>query len=192
MSSLADVGSPFIGKKVKLRALEEEDLSEIMKYWNTFETRIGLGTFIPESSHQREEWIKKMFQEREEGSGYTFTILNKETEEFLGTCSLRRINKVSKTAFLSVAIHNPANHNKGYGTDTVKLLLKIGFDVLNLHRIELHVYDFLKSAIHIYKKLGFKEVGRRRKASYILGEYRDDIVMDILEEEYRSLNLKNV
>ena len=66
--------------------------------------------------------------------------------------------------------------------------MKIGFDVLNLHRIELHVYDFLESGRHIYKKLGFKETGVRRKASFVAGRYVDDLVMDILEEEYRKLN----
>ena len=64
-------------------------------------------------------------------------------------------------------------------------MLLIGFDVLNLHRIELHVYEFLERAIHVYEKLGFKKSGVRREASYIAGEYRNDLVMDILEKEYK-------
>ena len=180
--------SPYIGNLVELRSLEESDLSLIMKHWNTFESRIGRGRFIPESSEQRKEWIKEKNKEQSEGSGYTFTIVAKETKQFLGTCSLHKVNQVSRTAFLSVSIYNPEDHGKGYGTDTVSCLLKIGFNVLNLHRIELHVYEFLESARHIYTKLGFKEVGVRRKASYIMGEYRDDLVMDILVDEYREIS----
>ena len=179
--------SPFIGERVKLRAVESSDLSDIMKYWNIYEVRIGLGRFVPESQIQREEWIKKITKENQEGNSYTFTIIEKQTEEFLGYCALRSINKVSRNASLSVAILNQEYHDKGYGTDTVKLLLRIGFDVINLHRVELHVFEFLKSGIHVYEKVGFKHVGTRRKSSFINGRYYDDLVMDILVDEYREL-----
>jgi len=183
---MSDKSSPFIGEKVKLRELELTDIPSIMQHWNTYETRIGLGRYIPESVKGREEWVKKTHEEAKQGSGYTFAIIQKETDEFLGTCSLKRINRISRGESLSIAIHNPENHDKGYGTDSVKLLLEIGFDVLNLHRIELHVFDFLERAIHIYKKLGFQKVGVRRESSFIAGEYRDDLIMDILEREYRK------
>ncbi|OLS29648.1 MAG: hypothetical protein HeimAB125_21730, partial [Candidatus Heimdallarchaeota archaeon AB_125] len=49
MSSEIDFKSPFIGGKVKLRAVEMDDLDDIMEHWNTFEMRIGLGRYIPES-----------------------------------------------------------------------------------------------------------------------------------------------
>ena len=179
--------SPFIGDKVSLRAIELDDLSDIMKFWNIYEVRIGLGRFIPESKDQREEWIKKITKENQEGRSYTFAIIEKENEEFLGYGALRSINNVSRNASLSVVILNKEYHNKGYGTDTVKLLLKIGFDIINLHRIELHVFEFLKSGIHVYEKVGFKHVGTRRKSSYINGQYYDDLVMDILVDEYREL-----
>lgn len=188
MPSFEISDSPFEGKQVKLRALELTDLPQIMKHWNTYETRIGLGRYIPESIEQREEWIKKVTKENQSGKSYTFTIIDKQTEEFLGTCALQRINPVSRNASLSVVILNPENQNKGFGTDTVNSLLKIGFDVLNLHRIELHVFEFLKSGIHVYEKAGFKKTGVRRKSSFIAGKYYDDIIMDILEEEYREMN----
>ncbi len=185
-SSLYD--SPFIGKKVKLRAIEQSDLKDIMKFWNTYEIRIGLGRFIPESQERREEWIKKITKENQEGKSYTFAVIEKQTDEFLGYCALKSISKVSRNASLSVVILNQEYHNKGYGTDTVRLLLKIGFDIINLHRIELHVFEFLKSGIHIYEKVGFKHVGTRRKSSFINGKYYDDLVMDILVDEYRELH----
>jgi len=124
----------------------------------------------------------------QKGEAYNFAIIKKETDKFLGIAALKRVNNVSRTAFMSVAIYNPENQGKGFGTDAARCIMKIGFDVLNLHRLELHVYDFLESGRHIYKKLGFKETGVRRKSSFVAGGYVDDLVMDILEEEYRELN----
>jgi len=186
MSSKINKLSPYIGEKVYLRALEMSDLDSIMEHWNTYESRIGLGRYIPNSRTDRQEWIRKNVEDMKQQYSFTFAIINKENEEFLGVCALKRVDKINKNAFMSVAIYNPKNHGKGFGTDTVKCLLNIGFDTLNLHRIELHVYDFLKSAIHVYEKLGFKHTGTRRKASYIAGMYVDDLIMDIIEHEYRE------
>lgn len=55
------------------------------------------------------------------------------------------------------------NRNKGYGTETLKLLISYGFDYLNLNNIMLSVYSFNGNAISCYKKVGFKEIGRRRE-----------------------------
>lgn len=188
MTSIYDISTPFIGDKVLLRAIEISDLQDIMKYWNSYETRVSLGKFVPSSISEREDWIKEVDKEAKNGTGYTFAIVHKDTKEFLGTIALKRINMINRGASLSVSIHNPSNHNKGYGTDAVRCILKIGFNFLNLHRIELHVYEFTENAVHVYEKLGFKKVGIRREASFIIGKYRNDLVMDILEREYRELN----
>ena len=184
MDDLIAKSSPFIGDKVILRVLEHSDIDSIMKHWNTYESRIGRGRFIPESRLKREEWIEQTTKEAKQGKGFTFAIIDKITDQFLGECSLKKINAINRGAFLSISIYNPGDHDKGYGTDAVKCLLGFGFDILNLHRIELHVYEFLERAIHVYEKLGFKKVGVRREASFVAGEYKNDFVMDMLKREY--------
>ncbi len=186
MSSEINKESPFIGSKVILRSIELSDLDAIMEHWNTYEMRIGMGRYIPHSRTEREEWIKKTHEEMKKQESYSFAVIEKDTEEFLGVGALRKVNNINRSASMSVAIYNLENHGKGFGTDAVKCFLKIGFNVLNLHRIELHVYEFLESGRHVYEKLGFKEVGVRRKASFIAGRYVDDLIMDILEDEFRE------
>jgi RimJ/RimL family protein N-acetyltransferase len=44
-------------------------------------------------------------------------------------------------------------------------------------RIELFVYAHNTAAIHLYKKYGFEEEGRLRRAIYQNGEYIDDLIM---------------
>lgn len=184
IQSLKD--SPFIGKKTLLRPIESSDLDNIMEHWNNYEMRLGMGSYIPNSKKEREEWIKKVDEDMKNQLSYTFAVVEKDTNEFLGVTALKRVDKTNKSAFLSIAIYNPENHGKEFGSDAVECILKIGFKILNLHRIELHVYEFLKTAIHVYEKLGFKHVGVRRKASFIAGRYVDDLIMDILEVEFRE------
>jgi len=52
-----------------------------------------------------------------------------------------------------------------------------------IHKI---VYDFNIPAIKLYKKVGFIEEGRKRKAHFVNGEYHDLIIMGILNEEWKE------
>ena len=54
--------------------------------------------------------------------------------------------------------------DKGYGQDATKLLLDYGVNLLNLNSIMLGTFSFNERAINCYKKVGFKEIGRRRQA----------------------------
>ena len=79
MTSIQHKKSPFIGEKVLLRAIELTDVPLMMEYWNTYETRIGLGVFIPDSSQRREEWVKEITEKRKKGESFIFAIINKKT-----------------------------------------------------------------------------------------------------------------
>jgi RimJ/RimL family protein N-acetyltransferase len=87
---------------------------------------------------------------------------------------------------LGIAIHRKDLWGKGYGTDAVKTLCTIGFDVLNLHRIELEYFEGNTRGANTYPKLGFKEIGRRREGRFLNGRYIDVILMDLLRREFKE------
>jgi len=68
----------------------------------------------------------------------------------------------------------------------MELLVKYGFNTLNMNRIELSVYDFNIRAFSTYQKVGFLEEGRKRQARYHNGKYQDEIIMAILREDWEK------
>ena len=75
---------------------------------------------------------------------------------------------------------------KGYGTDSIKALLKYLFFKRKAHKVELEVVRENEAAVLCYKKCGFVEEGIRRKKYYYKGEYLDTIVMGLLKEEFKA------
>jgi RimJ/RimL family protein N-acetyltransferase len=65
-------------------------------------------------------------------------------------------------------------------------LLDYAFYELNLHRISLKVYSMNEKAIHLYKKLGFKEEGVSREVLFREGKWHDLIHMGVLSGEYSN------
>ena len=175
----------YYGDKVHLRALEMDDLDIILKYWNNVEIRRYLGSLLPMSRSAEKEWLERATKSDPWKDGeIILAIEDKKTQEFLGTASLFDISKHSRAAEFGIAIHNPENLGKGYGTDTTKVILWIGFHVLGLNNIYLYALSNNSRAIRAYEKAGFKKIGAFRKRMFSMGKFEDLLAMDILQEEF--------
>jgi RimJ/RimL family protein N-acetyltransferase len=65
-------------------------------------------------------------------------------------------------------------------------MMRYGFAEMGLHRIELAVFAYNTRAQALYRSLGFTEEGRRREVVLHDGIFHDEIVMSILEDEWRT------
>ncbi|MEA2089520.1 MAG: GNAT family protein [Thermoproteota archaeon] len=174
------------GKRVRLRSFELSDLEEIMKHWNKMELRnfVGSADRGPVARNDEEEWIRSTWKQRQERKAFHFAIETIADNKLIGGTGLFSIDWTSRSAMVGISIYNPEYWGKGYGQESMNLILGFAFRNLNLNRVELDTFGFNKRAQKCYLKVGFKEVGRRRKARFIDGRYHDDIIMDILKEEW--------
>ena len=88
-------------------------------------------------------------------SDIIFSVLKKESLEVIGSCGLYDIDFISKRGQLNIIIGDVKSHNNGYGTDTVKTLIKYGFHRLGLNSIQLGLHAENLKALKAYKKAGF-------------------------------------
>lgn len=83
-------------------------------------------------------------------------------------------------------IGDKACWNKGYGTQALRLILHHGFETLNLHRLNLRVYEDNPGAIRAYEKAGFVREGRLRDGEFSEGCYKAVLLMSVLRPEWRQ------
>lgn len=183
----------LIGDKIYLspKNAKTEDTEKFTIWLNDFKTTdyIGKSNQIVTLDGEQ-KYLEEHLNDRA-----TFLIVESENDNMIGTVGLEKINDIDRTGTLGIFIGDEGARNKGYGTEAINLVLDYGFNYLNLNNIKLDVLEFNERAIACYKKCGFKEYGRRRKANYINGKYYDRISMDILKEEfsYRSyIRNKNI
>ena len=179
----------LVGEHIYLSPISVEDVEKYTEWMNDFETTdyIGQSTKIYTMENER-NFIENS---QKNGSNVTLGIVKLQDDKLIGNCGLKDINIVGRTATLGIFIGDKEERNKGYGLDTIKLLLDYAFNYLNLHEIQLDVMSFNKRAIRCYERAGFKQYGRRRESEYVNGKYYDRISMDILESEFKESYIKN-
>ncbi len=170
------------GEKIFLRAVDIEDSDFLAWCFNSPYMRETFFTNLPTNFSVQEEIIRKLYKNNTEY--VPFIICDKQTEESIGITAFHRIDFVSRAAIFSIIIPDKDNWGKGFGKEATKLMVDYGFNILNLNRIQLHVFAENKAAISIYESVGFSKEGLLRQAMYHNNKYCDFYVMAILREDF--------
>jgi len=173
------------GKRVYLRPLMKEDLVHLRKWSQDAEIRGLIGETASMSQADSESFLKKVY---DDSSREWFVVVMKKNDQVIGEAGLLRMNIAWRTTDVSVIIGEKEEWGKGYGTETILLLLDYAFRHLNFHRVAIGVVGFNERALRFWQKVGFRREGSERDGYYYDGKYYDFVMMSILEDEFKELH----
>jgi len=165
------------GKNVYLSAYSKDELNLVKDLINDWEIQENLnaGTIIPMTYDDELEWFDKNIKNAEKD--YSFAIRTTEDNIYIGGCGYRKVNYKNRTCYIGIMISNKEFQNKGYGTESLILLINYIFYEMNLRKILLKVFSNNERAIHVYKKLGFNIEGTLKEQLFRNGKYIDEHIM---------------
>lgn len=168
---------------IRLRAVEREDIPTFVRWFNDPEVRRYLLMFEPMSKAKEERWFEARLDRTDD---YLFGIEVPAGDGWrhIGNVGLHRVDWISSHCNFGIVIGERDYWGKGYGSKATRAALRFAFHTLNLHRVELEVFDFNRRAMRAYEKAGFRLEGTRREALYQDGAYHDEHVMAILRREF--------
>lgn len=175
------VGKSYAGNEVELTALREEDLEPLFDWINDRELVLHSSPYSPVHEADHRAWFDAI---RSREDVVIFAIRKIPDGELIGTCQLLSIDPRHGTAELQIRIGERSAQGRGLGTEAVGLLLDHAFRDLDLHRVQLTVFEDNERAIQAYEKAGFRQEGRLREAAYIDGKRVDMILMGALRTDH--------
>ena len=178
------------GERIRLRGIERSDLPRFYEWINDPQVRDGLALYLPLSTQDEEKWFDSSAQHPQSEKPLAIEIKDGDGWRLIGNCAFFGLDWPSRCTEFGIMIGDKSVWDQGYGTETVKLLLRHGFDTLNLNRIFLRVFDDNQRAIRAYQKAGFTHEGTLRQAVYKHGLYHDLHVMSVLRSEWDQKNIK--
>jgi diamine N-acetyltransferase len=172
----------YFGKKVRLRAIERDDLPRYVEWFSDPAVSENLSRQMPMSLAHEEQW----FEENLKRPLAIDVPRGAAKWEHIGGAGFNFIDKRNRLAECGIFIGNRKYWDKGYGRDAMETLLRYGFDTLNLNRVQLCVMAFNQRAIHVYEKIGFVREGIQREAYFYGGRYWDMHHYSILRREWEA------
>lgn len=178
------------GKRIRLRAVEREDLTKFVEWMNDPEVINGLLMRLPLSLAEEERWFESLAQRPAAERVLAIDAREGDSWRMIGTTAFHDISPLDHEAEFGISIGDKRVWNQGYGTEVTWLMLKHGFETLNLNRIFLHVHADNPRAIRTYEKVGYVHEGCMRQAVYKNGKYIDVHIMSVLRSEWDEIKDK--
>lgn len=167
------------GERIELRCLTEEDIEGNYRYWlNDPEVvRFNSHGRFPQTAESLHAFVKAAVASK---TALVLAVVNSSTAGHIGNISLQGISWIDRSAEIAFLLGEKIFQGKGVMLEAGQLLIKHGFESLNLHRIccgtSVENIGMQKLAI----KLGMMQEGIRREALYNNGRYHDIIEYGIL------------
>lgn len=173
------------GERVKLTAVTPQDLPVIARW---FEDTAFMRLFdaipaAPRTPEQLADWLSTMQKGKD---GFLFGIRPVAGDEIIGYIELDGILWNQGTAWFSIGIGDEGRRGQGLGREAAELTLAFAFSELNLHRVQLTVFDYNTAAIALYERLGFRREGAFREFLHRDGGRYDMLLYGILRREWEE------
>ena len=122
---------------------------------------------------------------RAEGDWLVLAVVLKETGALVGDVVLKWESAEHRTGEIGF-VFNPAYHGKGYAYEASRVLLRLGFDEMKLHRIVGRCDARNISSARLLERLGMRREAHLVENEWVKGEWTDELIYAMLEGEWAA------
>jgi RimJ/RimL family protein N-acetyltransferase len=175
-------------ERVRLIPLTEVHLPAVQRWRSDPEvTRYWITQEVPDLE-QLQRWLDR---NRESGTP-PYAIID-ECGSPIGYAHVFDIDREHRHCEIALMIGERASWGRGYAREALWILLRHLFarsedGGLGMHKVTLAVFAENVAARRVYQRCGFQEDGVLRDDMYRDDTWHDQILMSILEDEFRSMS----
>ena len=178
------------GENISIRHVKESDIDGI---WNNFNEVVNEGTYLPvlfpvRSEFEKQSWYKNIKKEKEICIVAIHPKL-KNPHNILGQCEISNLEWDAATHVGKLGIIIQTNfRDLGIGFNLIDEAIRESKKLNNKEKIILSTFSENTRALYLYKKIGFKTVGIRKKQFYMGSKYYDEILLELWIDDYLANN----
>lgn len=167
-----------------LRRLQEKDAPRMLEWMK----EPGINFFFRwDADKVTRETVNQFIRKASQDDGSIHMAVVDKEDLYMGTVSLKDINRVDGHAEYAISLHMDAI-GKDYARMATDGILHLAFHELGLQRVHLNVRDDNHRARRFYEKYGFVYEGRLRRHLVKDGLYHDLDLFSILKEEFQPIS----
>lgn len=136
----------------------------------------------PDVAYTR-EYLQFVATHYELGDFFDWAVVWKEQDKMIGTCGFTKFDYTNNCGEIGYVI-NPLYRGMGIADEAVREIMRFGFEVLKLNRIEAKFMEGNDASLRVMEKTGMTFEGFHRKSMKVKGEYKTIGICSILREEF--------
>ena len=169
-----------------LRKILPEDAEDMHEYSRLAEVTRYLTWFEHDDVQYTKDYLCALQGAYRRGDFYDWGLELKENGKFIGTCGFTAICEDQNFAEVGYVL-SPSYQGQGLMTEALKRVIRFGFEILCLERIEAKHMNGNDASAAVMKRCGMSYEGHIRHRMIIKGKYEDYHLYSLLKSEYELL-----
>ncbi|NND64173.1 MAG: GNAT family N-acetyltransferase [Flavobacteriaceae bacterium] len=170
------------GADVYLRALEPGDLDFLYALENDEAIWEVSNTTTPYSKFVLKQYLENAHRDIYEVKQLRLVICTSENDRTIGFVDLFDFDPKHKRVGVGIIIHEDANRNSGFATQTLELLKIYTKEQLGVHQMFANITMDNEASLRLFEKVGFKESGVKKDWILSSGTYKDELIYQYINE----------
>ena len=167
-------------KKIRLRALEPEDLELLYEWENNDSFWIISNTVSPFSKYTLKLYLENSHKNIYETGQLRLMIDLVSEKVTIGTIDIFDFDPFHKRAGVGILIANEAYRKKGYASMSLTCLVEYCFKTLQLHQLYCNIPANNCGSIELFMKQGFVQTGVKKDWIKISNGYLDEYLFQLI------------
>ncbi len=169
-------------KRLILRQMRPEDAKAIFRIYGDEEVMRYRDVLAFTRLEEAQQFLEGVRARYEQGEEMHWAITLKGEDSLIGSCgySWHLGRHFGAIGYDLARLY----WKQGIMTEAIGALLRFGFEVRNLHRIEARVRRGNEASMRLLRRLGFQEEGLLRECLFLNNSFYDVKVFSLLKSEY--------
>jgi RimJ/RimL family protein N-acetyltransferase len=178
---------PLTTPRLLLRTYEAGDFEAIHDLFS----REDVCRYLPWEPMDRDQARAKLVQRltqnhlEADGDPLVLAVVERATGRAIGELMLRLESVANRKGEIGWSFH-PDVQGRGLATEGAREVLRLGFEVLGLHRIVAGADARNVASLRVMERLGMRREAHFVESDFYKGEWASEVVSAILEDEWRA------
>lgn len=184
---MTELPLPLVTARLLLRPYEAGDLGAIHDMFS----REDVCRYLPWEPMDLDQARAKLQQRVQQvrldadGDALVLAAVERATSRFAGEFMLRRTSIASRQGEIGWSLH-PDVHGRGLATEGAREVLRLGFDVVGLHRIAALCDDRNGASVRVMERLGMRQEAHLLESELHEDGWAGECIYALLESEWRA------
>jgi RimJ/RimL family protein N-acetyltransferase len=182
-----ELALPLTTTRLLLRPYEADDLAALHDMFG----REDVCRYLPwepmDLDQARAKIAQRLGQDHIDADGDPLLLAAVEaaTGRMVGELMLSLVSATSRQGEIGWSFH-PDVQGRGLATEGAQAVLRLGFDGLGLHRIMAGCDSRNVASLRVMERLGMRREAEFIDFTFVKGEWADEVICAILEDEWRA------
>ena len=172
-------------ERLLFRAYEKKDAEALLNIRSHKEVSKYMDTTIPKSTQDIKKRIEGYHNAFKEKIGITWAIVEKNNHQLIGDFGIWKIDRQNSRGEIGYILH-PDFWKKGYMKEAMNVIIRFGFNHLNLHSYKANVNIENENSKALLLNFGFKLEAYFRENFYYDGRFLDSEIYCLLKSDIEN------